>query len=221
MAYQWNFDFLLQLAPLLLQGLANTAKLWAVALCCGLLIGLVMGILRTAPSRTLRFIGTFYVETIRNTPGLVQLIWVYFALPILTGMQSSAWVAAAVSLSIYTGAYSAEIYRAGIEELPTGQWEAALTLGLPLRRVWLGIVLPQAVRAVLPVLANMVIAMFKETALLSSITIMELLAVGKSIGSINFRYIEPLTIAGVLYFLVSYACARFVRTLESPHVHAR
>ena len=98
---------------------------------------------------------------------------------------------------------------------------AALTLGLPLRRVWLGIVLPQAVRAVLPVLANMVIAMFKETALLSSITIMELLAVGKSIGSINFRYIEPLTIAGVLYFLVSYACARFVRTLESPHVHAR
>ena len=70
-------------------------------------------------------------------------------------------------------------------------------------------------------LANMVIAMFKETALLSSITIMELLAVGKSIGSINFRYIEPLTIAGVLYFLVSYACARFVRTLESPHVHAR
>ncbi len=90
MAYQWNFDFLLQLAPLLLQGLVNTAKLWAVALCCGLLIGLVMGILPTAPSRTLRIIGTFYVETIRNTPGLVQLIWVYFALQILTGMQSWA-----------------------------------------------------------------------------------------------------------------------------------
>jgi polar amino acid transport system permease protein len=91
-------------------GLVNTAKLWAVALACGLAIGLVMGILRSTPSAILRSIGTVYVEAIRNTPGLVQLIWVFYALPILTGVQSSAWLAAAVSLSLYTGAYSAEIY---------------------------------------------------------------------------------------------------------------
>ena len=97
-----------------------------------------------------------------------------------------------------------------------GQWEAALTLGLPLRRVWIGVVLPQAVRAVLPMLANMVIAMFKETALLSSITIMEMLAAGKAIGSIHFRYVEPLTMVGMIYFAISYASARAIRTMETP-----
>ena len=121
-----------------------------------------------------------------------------------------------MAIGIYYGAYAAEIYRAGIEDLPAGQWEAALTLGLPLGRVWFGVVLPQAVRAVLPMLANMVIAMFKETALLSSITIMEMLAAGKAIGSIQFRYVEPLTMVGMLYFAISYASARAIRTMETP-----
>ena len=140
----------------------------------------------------------------------------YSGLP-FAGVRLTPIEAVAIGLTLNTSSYYGEIYRAGIEDLPAGQWEAALTLGLPLKRVWLGIVLPQAVRAVLPVLANLVIAMFKESALLSSITVMELLASGKAIGSINFRYIEPLTMVGVLYFIISYGSARAVRSLETRH----
>ena len=214
MAYQWNFDFLLQLAPLLLQGLANTAKLWAVALCCGLLIGLVMGILRTAPSRTLRFIGTFYVETIRNTPGLVQLIWVYFALPILTGMQSSAWVAAAVSLSIYPGAYSAEIYRAGISSIELGQWEAARALGFGYRDQMRYVILPQALLRMIPAFGNRAIELAKATTLASTIAFGELLYTAKTIAEDQMRPLETYTAVTVIFTAVLLPVSYFFVWLE-------
>jgi len=133
------------------------------------------------------------------------------------GMSMPALTTGVIGLGLFYSAYAAEIYRAGIEELPVGQWEAALTMGLPLRRVWLGIVLPQAVRTVLPVLGNQVVAMFKETALLSTITVMELLAQAKNIGSIEFRYVEPLTLAGLFYLTISYVAARGLRRLETTH----
>jgi len=122
-----------------------------------------------------------------------------------------------LGLGIFYSAYTAEIYRAGIEDLHPGQWEAALVLSLPLRRVWVGIVLPQSLRKILPVLGNQVIGMFKETALLSTITVMELLGTAKALGSMDFRYVEPLTLAGVIYFVVSYASARALRSWEGHH----
>jgi polar amino acid transport system permease protein len=214
MAYQWNFDFLLQLTPLLLQGLANTAKLWAVALCCGLLIGLVMGIFRTAPSRTLRAIGTVYVETIRNTPGLVQLIWVYFALPILTGMQSSAWVAAAASLSIYTGAYSAEIYRAGISSIELGQWEAARALGFGYRDQMRYVILPQALFRMIPAFGNRAIELAKATTLASTIAFGELLYTAKTIAEDQMRPLETYTAVTVIFTAVLLPVSYFFVWLE-------
>ena len=105
--------------------------------------------------------------------------------------------------------------RAGIENVPGGQWEASLTLGLPVRRAWLGIILPQAARAVLPMLGSVGIGMFKETAVLSTITVFELLAHAVDIGSMYFRYIEPLTMVGFFYFIVSYSLARLVRRMEA------
>ena len=218
--FAWDWTFAWSILPELMSGFKLTVIATVFGSLIAVFVGLALCLLKLARIPFLSAACSFWIQLVRGTPLLVQLYFVFYVAP-TWGLTFSTLATGIVALGMYYGAYSAEIYRAGIEELPTGQWEAALTLGLPLRRVWLGIVLPQAVRAVLPVLANMVIAMFKETALLSSITIMELLAVGKSIGSINFRYIEPLTIAGVLYFLVSYACARFVRTLESPDVHAR
>ena len=102
-----------------------------------------------------------------------------------------------------------------IEDLPAGQWEAALTLGLPVRRVWTGIILPQAIRAVLPMLGNIVVNMFKQTALLSTITVLELLASGMAIGQMTYRFVEPLTLVGAFYFVVSYLSARALRLLET------
>ncbi len=214
MTYQWNFDFLWQMAPLLLQGLANTAKLWLVALSCGLLIGLVMGIFRTAPSRTLRTIGTFYVETIRNTPGMVQLIWIYFALPILTGMQSSAWVAAAVSLSIYTGAYSAEIYRAGIASIENGQWEAARALGFGYRDQMRYVILPQALMRMIPAFGNRAIELAKATTLASTIAFGELLYTAKTIAEDQMRPLETYTAVTLMFTAVLLPVSYFFIWLE-------
>lgn len=215
MTYHWDFAFLLQLGPLLLKGLANTAKLWIVALFFGLAIGLVMGISRTAPSRILRGIGTFYVETIRNTPGLVQLIWVFYALPILTGMQSSPWIAATVSLSLYTGAYSAEIYRAGIASVELGQWEAARALGFGYMHQLRYVVLPQALMRMIPAFGNRAIELAKATTLASTIAFGELLYTAKTIAEDQLRPLETYTAVTLLFTVVllpvSYAMVRLER----------
>lgn len=217
MTYQWDFAFLLHLGPLLLKGLENTAKLWVVALCCGLAIGMVMGIFRSSPSRTLRVIGTVYVETIRNTPGLVQLIWVFYALPILTGMQSSPWFAASVSLSLYTGAYTAEIYRAGIASIELGQWEAARALGFGYVNQMRYVVLPQALIRMIPAFGNRAIELSKATTLASTIAFGELLYTAKTIAEDQLRPLETYTAVTLLFTAVllpvSYAIVRLEKRL--------
>ena len=165
-------------------------------------------------SSTLRFIGTFYVETIRNTPGLVQLIWVYFALPILTGMQSSAWVAAAVSLSIYTGAYSAEIYRAGISSIELGQWEAARALGFGYRDQMRYVILPQALLRMIPAFGNRAIELAKATTLASTIAFGELLYTAKTIAEDQMRPLETYTAVTVIFTAVLLPVSYFFVWLE-------
>lgn len=217
MTYQWDFGFLIQLGPLLFKGLESTAKLWAVALFFGLAIGLVMGVFRTSPSRVLRGFGTVYVETIRNTPGLVQLIWVFYALPILTGMQSSPWVAASVSLSLYTGAYSAEIYRAGIASVELGQWEAARALGFGYLNQMRYVVLPQALMRMVPAFGNRAIELAKATTLASTIAFGEVLYTARTIAEDQLRPLETYTAVTVLFTLVllplSYAVVLLERRL--------
>lgn len=215
MPYVWDFNFLLQLGPLLLAGLINTAKLWAVALAFGLAIGLVMGIFRSTPSAILRGIGTVYVEAIRNTPGLVQLIWFFYAIPILTGLQSSAWLASAVSLSLYTGAYTAEIYRAGIASVEAGQWEAARALGFGYRDQMRYVVLPQALMRMIPAFGNRAIELAKATTLASTIAFGELLYTAKTIAEDQLRPLETYTAITLIFTAVllpvSYLCVRLER----------
>lgn len=219
-AFAWDWGFAWSCLPELLAGLRLTLVATLFGSIIAAALGLLMCLLKLARIPFVSPVVSFLIQLVRGTPLLIQLYLIFYIAP-NWGLTFSALATGIVAIGVYYGAYAAEIYRAGIEDLPTGQWEAALTLGLPLRRVWFGVVLPQAVRAVIPVLANMVIAMFKETALLSSITIMEMLAAGKAIGSIHFRYVEPLTMVGMLYFVTSYAAARAIRSLETPHASAR
>ena len=213
-AFAWDWHFAWSVLPLLLTG----TKLTILATLLGSIIAFILGMLWTLIRMTqIRILAPavgLFVEFVRGTPLLVQLYFLFYVLP-TWGLSLSAFMTGVLGLGLFYSAYAAEIYRAGIEELPPGQWEASLTLGLPLRRVWLGIVLPQAVRMVLPVLGNQVVAMFKETALLSTITVMELLAQAKNIGSIEFRYVEPLSLAGLIYLTISYVAARSLRRLET------
>jgi polar amino acid transport system permease protein len=177
-------------------------------------LGLVWTLIRLARIRWVTPAVEFFVQFVRGTPLLVQLYFLFYIFP-EWGVSLSAFATGVLGLGVCYSAYTTEIYRAGIENLPSGQWEAALTLGLPIRRVWLGIVLPQSIRTILPMLGNQLIGMFKESSLLSTITVMELLAQGNNIGSISFRYVEPLTMVGALYFAISYTAARLVRGSEA------
>ena len=211
--FQWDWAFVLSIVPQLLQGLKITVFATLIGFVASLLLGLVWTLLRLAQVPILSPLVQLFVEFVRGTPFLVQLFFLFYVLP-TWGLTFTALITGIIGLTIFNSAPISEIYRAGIENVATGQWEASLTLGLPVRRVWLGIILPQAVRTVLPMLGSVGIGMFKETAVLSTITVMELLAQAVDIGSAYFRYIEPLTLVGCFYFVVSYTLARAVRRLE-------
>jgi polar amino acid transport system permease protein len=214
--FTWDWHFVGTILPQLLQGL----RLTVLATLCGSVVSFVMGMVwtlgRMADIPMITPAIEFFVQFIRGTPLLIQLFFLYYVFP-TWGITLPAFTTGVIGLGLFYSSYTAEIYRAGIENLPVGQWEAALTLGLPLRRVWIGIVLPQSIKAILPMLGNQVIGMFKESALLSTITVMELLGQATTIGSIDFRYVEPLTLVGALYFGISYSAAKAVRRLEGDH----
>jgi polar amino acid transport system permease protein len=178
-----------------------------------LVLGLVWAILRRSPSRIVSQVVRWVVEFIRSTPLLVQLFFLFFALPSL-GLTFSALVTGVVGLGLHYSSYTSEVYRAGIADVPAGQWEAATALNLPRRRVWLGVVLPQAVRKVIPTLGNYLIAMFKDSPLLLAITVPEMLHSAYDVGAQSLRFLEPMTIVGVLFVIVSVLSSLLLRRLE-------
>jgi polar amino acid transport system permease protein len=155
-----------------------------------------------------------FIEFVRSTPLLIQIFVLYYLLPPTTGIKMSAFVTGVVALGVHYACYTSEVYRAGIEAIPKGQWEAATALSLPRGRVWTGIILPQAVPRVIPALGNYTISMFKETPLLLAIGVLDVLNRAKEVGAETFRVVEPYTMAGVLFLLVSYPASILVRRLE-------
>jgi polar amino acid transport system permease protein len=212
--FHWDWAFAWSIVPDLAQGVVVTVIATAAGSALAFSLGLVWTFVRIAQIRLVTPAVWFFVQFIRGTPLLIQLYFLFYVLP-TWGLSVSAFATGIIGLGLFFSAYAAEIYRAGIEDLPAGQWEAALTLGLPVRRVWTGIILPQAIRAVLPMLGNIVVSMFKQTALLSTITVLELLARGMAIGQMTYRFVEPLTLVGAFYFAVSYLSARALRSLET------
>lgn len=211
--FQWDWAYALSCIPHLLEGLKITVLVTLCGFVIALVLGFVLVFLRMARLPVISPAAAVFVEFIRGTPFLIQLFFLFYVVP-NWGLTLSAIVTGIVAIGIFNSAYVSEIYRAGIEDIPPGQWEACLTVGLPVRRVWLGIIIPQAFMSVLPMLGNVVIGMFKETAVLSTITVMELLARGMDQGFTHFRFIEPLTMVGAMYLAISYTAARAVRRLE-------
>lgn len=209
----WDWSFAAEVLPRLLSALGTTVSATLVGSAVALVLGLVLALLGRAPSAVVRGVTRAVVEFVRSTPLLVQLYFLFFVLPVY-GIRLSAFVTGVLGLGIHYAAYTSEVYRAGIEGVPRGQWEAATALNLPRPRVWLGVVLPQAIPNVVPALGNYVIAMFKDTVLLSAITLADMLYVAQSIGSQTFRYLEPFTLVGLLFLLLSYPSSILVRTLE-------
>jgi polar amino acid transport system permease protein len=212
--FQWDWSFAWSTVPLLLGGMQITLIATFFGSILAFLLGLVWVLIRLAGIPIITPTVNLFVQFLRGTPFLVQLFFLFYVLP-TWGITFSPLVTGIVGLGLYKSAQTSEIYRAGIEDVPQGQWEASLTIGLPLKRVWLGIILPQTFHRVLPVLGNVIISMFKETSVLSTITVFELLAQGVDIGMQSFRFIEPLTMVGMMYFVISCAAAKGVRILEA------
>jgi polar amino acid transport system permease protein len=214
----WDWDYTRDILPDLLRGLVVTVQATLVGSVVALLLGLVFALLRRSSLRAVRIVTGAFVEFIRSTPLLVQLYVLFFVLPTV-GITLSGFQAGVIGLGVHYATYTSEVYRAGIEGVPRGQWEAATALNLPASRVWRSVILPQAIPRVLPALGNYVIAMFKETPLLSAITVLEMLAIAKGLGSQTFRYLEPLTLVGLLFLLVSLPASLTVRRLERRFGH--
>lgn len=206
----WNWDHAAAVFPSLIKGLGVTVLATVVGMVIAAILGLLVAIVRRSGVRAVTWPVGFLVEFIRSTPLLVQLV---FANLLFTQFPSLA-VGCAV-LGIHYATYMSEVYRAGIDAVPKGQWEAAVALDLPRGRTWRDVILPQAIRNTLPGLGNYAISMFKETPFLAFIYVVEMYAAAQAYGGGNFRYMEAITLAGLLFLLVSYPTSLLVRRMEN------
>ena len=197
----------------LLKGLIITVELTFIVISASLILAIFVALARLSQSRVIRWITTAYVEIIRSTPLLLQLIYIYYVLPNF-GITLNPFLAGVVALTINYTAYLSEVYRSGITAISRGQYDAAYSIGMTKALAMRRIILPQAVRIVIPALGNYFISLFKDTALTAVITVQELLFTGQIIAARSFQYFTVYTIAGFLYFAVGYPATHFVRYLE-------
>jgi polar amino acid transport system permease protein len=210
----WDWKVALDVLPQLLYAfLRYTLVATILGTALAAVLGLVFAIIRRAHVPVLAPITTAFIEFVRSTPLLVQLFFLFFVLPEF-GITLPALTTGVIGLGVHYACYLAEVYRAGIEGVPKGQWEAATALSLPPRLQWQHVILPQAIRNVLPALGNYAISMFKETPFLALITVPEMVQRAQAIGSISFRYLEAFTIAGLIFLVASYPTAIALRKLE-------
>lgn len=209
--YNWNFAAVFEHSDALLAGAIGTLQLFAICLVLGLSLGLVIGVARYARLKLVNWPATAFVEFFRNTPVLVQILWFYFALPMLVPFEIDPLSAAALGISLNSAAFSAEIFRGGIQSIDPGQWEASRAIGMSYGQAMRRIILPQAVRRMLPALTNRTIEIFKMTTLASVVAYIELLQQGKLIASLNFNPIEAYTVVAIIFFIFLYPGARHIR----------
>lgn len=198
----------------LLIGILTTLGLTLAAVAGALVLGTLLAILGRSQVRPVAWSVVAYVELWRNTPLLVQLMWVHFALPLLTGVATTPVQSALIALTLNAAAYFTEIVRGGIEAVPRGQWEASRALGLPPRLIFRFVVLPQALRIMLPPLANMAISVFKGTTIVSILSAGELIQVANRISNFTFKSVEVFTFAALVYLALGTVFDLGVRRLE-------
>ena len=212
--YEWNFSIILEYRWVLLNGLLVTVLFTAAIIVGGLTVGLTGAICLLSRSRLLRGVSLGFIEVFRCTPILVQLIWFYYALPILAGIEMTPVTASILALSCYGGAFYAEIIRGGIVSIDAGQSEAAAALGMTPGLAMRRIILPQALRRMVPALMNQSILQFKNTSLVSVLAVPDLVYQGQMVAHDSFRPLETYTAVAVAYFAILFPLTLYVRHRE-------
>ncbi|RMB86190.1 ectoine/hydroxyectoine ABC transporter permease subunit EhuD [Streptomyces shenzhenensis] len=211
MTWDWNAvgDFM----PHFWDGLLVTLQALALGSLLSFSLGLVWALLMRTPTRWVRWPVGVVTEFVRNTPLLVQLFFLFYVLP-EWGLAFSALTTGIIAIGLHYSTYTMQVYRAGIEAVPVGQWEAATALSLSVRRTWTAVILPQAVRRVVPPLGNYAISMLKDTPILMTITVLEMLGRARLFSQQHFQFTEPVTVIGVAFIVISFLASLLLRTLE-------
>jgi polar amino acid transport system permease protein len=212
MLFDWGFA--LEILPQLARAAVVTIEATFLGFALAAVLGLVLALLRRSRNPWTSAITGGFIEFIRSTPVLIQIFFVFFVFPRF-GVVIPAFAAGVMALGLHYACYCSEVYRAGLDNIPRGQWEASVALNLSPFRTYRDVIIPQAIPPVVPALGNYLIGMFKETPLLSAIAVLELMQTAKIIGSETFRYLEPITMVGVFFLVMSLVSAAGVRRVEA------
>lgn len=214
MNYVWDFGAVFKHFDMLLAGLAGTLKVTGLALAFGIPIGLVLALLRLSQRRWISFPVGVAIEFLRSTPPLAQLFWVFFALPILTGTRIDPFDAAVITFALQSSAFFAEAFRAGIVSIERGQWEASRALGMRHEQTLRRIVLPQAIKRMIPVFMERAVELTKTTTLVGTVSYSDLLFKASEVAQQTYRPLEVYTVAALMYFAIIFPASLCVRQLE-------
>lgn len=210
---EWDWTYVREILPDLARGVVVTVQATLMGSMVAMILGLLVAVARRSSNRLIAVPINVANDFIRGTPLLVQLYFLFFMLPDI-GILLSPLTAGVIGLGVHYSAYTSEVYRAGIDNVSRGQWEAAKAVNLTLSETWRHVILPQAIPPMIPALANYIVAMFKETPLLMAITVVELMNAARSVANESYRYLEPMTLVGVFFLIVSVPAVMMLRYLE-------
>lgn len=216
----WSWTVAADVLPLLLGGLVVTVEATILGAAVAYVLGLFLAIMKRSHNRVLALTVYWMSEFIRRTPLLVQLYFLFYVLPDL-GLFLSPLAAGVIGLGLHFSTYTSEVFRAGIDNVPKGQWEASRSLNYNPWQTWRYVILPQAIPPMIPPLANYLITMFKETPLLAAITVIELFNAANIYSNSYYKYLEPMTLVGLLFLLVSIPAAYLAMRLEKKYTVRR
>ncbi|GGG42570.1 ectoine/hydroxyectoine ABC transporter permease subunit EhuD [Chelatococcus composti] len=215
--YTWDLTtpltYAASILPILLIGLTVTLQAAAAGFALALVLGLAFALLRRSRIKAVALTTAFVVEFLRDTPLLVQLFFLYYVLPDY-GITLPAFLTGVIALGLQYSAYTSEVYRGGIEAIPRGQWEAATALNMTRWQTYRDIVIPQMVPRIVPTMGNYLVAMLKETPVLSVVTVLEMLGLANMIGERTFEYLVPLSMVGIIFLLLTLICSAGIHRLE-------
>ncbi|WP_418137406.1 ectoine/hydroxyectoine ABC transporter permease subunit EhuD [Agrobacterium sp. El2ro-1b] len=215
--YEWDtttwITYTTSILPIILIGLTVTLKAAAAGFAIALILGLVFALLRRSRVKLISWPTAVVVEFLRDTPLLVQLFFLYYVLPEF-GIVLPAFLTGALALGLQYAAYTSEVYRGGMEAVHHGQWEAATALNLTRLQTYRDIIIPQAIPRIVPAMGNYLVAMIKETPVLSVVTVLEMMGLANMIGERTFEYLVPLTLVGLIFLLLTIICSAGLSRLQ-------
>jgi polar amino acid transport system permease protein len=210
----WDWAFAWEILPLLAEASVVTLEATILGFAIAAVLGLALAIGRMYGPPWLSVPLTGFIEFIRSTPLLIQIFFIYFVFPEI-GLVLEAMTAGILALGLHYATYASEVYRAGLANIERGQWEASIALNLTPYHTFRDVIIPQAIPPVVPALGNYLVALFKDTPLLSAIGVLELMQTAKILGSETFRYVEPITMVGAIFLIFSLIAAGLIRIVEA------